>query len=272
MNSKVKFKLKTPFIFLSIIALVFRMISSLGSFVNYDYIKYHYEMNVVFPSFGSLIYLIIYLAPIVLFLIYALKLYKKIKVTICMPIVFGLIALAPIYNFFIDFMAICNNIASMQHGFNTDVLFGVLLVIIVVFIRMLFIAVPLVVATISALKGFSKKSFTIIAFVIVLLNRAFSILSIVSTVEYYLESEFYIHLITVPCGFLGAVLFYIALFLFAMSLRKPTILMSSPKQNKKCIKKMSPEQDLIMLKDRFDFGIISEEEYQSQRAEIINKL
>ena len=54
MNSKVEFKLKTPIVILSIIALVFRIISSVTYFVNYDYIEYgEYEMNISFPSFLS---------------------------------------------------------------------------------------------------------------------------------------------------------------------------------------------------------------------------
>ena len=36
--------------------------------------------------------------------------------------------------------------------------------------------------------------------------------------------------------------------------------------------KMKPEQALKYLKERLDLGMITEEEYQAQRAEIIRKL
>ena len=35
---------------------------------------------------------------------------------------------------------------------------------------------------------------------------------------------------------------------------------------------MNPEQALKLLKDKLDLGMITEEEYQAQRAEIISKL
>lgn len=254
MNSKVKFKLKTPIIILSIIALVFRIISSITYFVNYDYIKYgEYELNISFPPFVSLISLIIALAPIVLFLIYIIKFHKDFKATICVPIVFGLIAFAPIYS-------IIRNLIIGYGFYFADL------------ISNLFIIAPFVLATISALKGFSKKSFTIIAFSISFLLCVFSIISIFTNISYYLRSELYIYLITSPCSILGTISFYISLFLFAMNNRIPAVLTPSPEQEKKSSEKMSPEQSLRLLKDKLDFGMITEEEYQAQRAEIISKL
>lgn len=253
MNSKVKFKLKTPIIILSIVALIFRIIGSITYFVDYEYIKYgEYEMNIVFPPFVSLISLIIGLAPIVLFLVYTFKFHKDFKATICVPIVFGLIAFAPIYSII--------EILIMGYGFYFADL-----------INLIFITAPFVLATISALKGFSKKSFTIIAFSISLLLCVHSIIRIYSN-RYYLRSEPYIYLITSLCSILGTISFYTSLFLFAMNNRIPTILTPSPEYEKKNSEKMSPEQSLRLLKDKLDFGMISEEEYQAQRADIISKL
>lgn len=254
MNSKVEFKLKTPIVILSIIALVFRIISSVTYFVNYDYIEYgEYEMNISFPSFLSLISLIIKLAPIVLFLVYTFKFHKDFKATICVPIVFGLIAFDPIYSI----------IRNLIIGY--DFYFAYL-------ISNLFIIAPFVLATISALKGFSKKSFTIIAFSIIFLDCVLSIIGIFSDIGYYLRSELYIYLITSLCSILGTISFYISLFLFVMNNRIPAILTPSPEHEKKNLEKMSPEQSLRLLKDKLDFGMISEEEYQAQRADIISKL
>ena len=254
MNSKLNFKLKAPIIFLSIIALLFRIISSITYFVSYDYIKYgEYEMTIAFPSVISLFSLIIALAPIVLFLVYTIKFHKNFKATICVPIVFGLIAFAPIYS-------IIRNLI-MGYGFYIADL-----------ISNLFIIAPFVLATISALKGFSKKSLTIIAFSISFLLCAFSVISIFSNFSYYLRNELYIYMISSPCSILGTTSFYISLFLFAMNNRIPAVLTPSPEQEKKSSEKMSPEQSLRLLKDKLDFGMITEEEYQAQRAEIISKL
>jgi hypothetical protein len=86
-------RFESPIIILSFAALVLRIISSISYFVNYNYVGYgEYEMNIAFPSFVSLISLIIALAPIVLFLIYILKFHESFKATILVPIVFGLSA------------------------------------------------------------------------------------------------------------------------------------------------------------------------------------
>lgn len=242
MNSKMKFNFKTPIIILSFVALIFSIISSIAYFVTYNYISYgEHEMNIAFPSVDSLISLIIELAPIVLFLIYILKFHEKFKATILMPVVFGLIAFAPIFSM------IANLIAG--YGFYFSNLIANLLII-----------VPFVLATISALKGLSKESFTIIAFVIYFLVCANSIIAMFSNIGYYLRSELYFYLITYACSVLETILFYLSLFLFAMNNRIPAILT------------LSPEQTLRLLKDKLDFGMITEEEYQAQRADIISKL
>lgn len=250
MNSKENFKLKTPIIILSIVALVFRIINSITYFVDYDYIKYgEYEINTVFPPFVSLISLIIGLAPIVLFLVYIFKFHKDFKAAICVPIVFGLIAFNPIYN-------IISNLI-MGYGFYFEYLIS---------------SAPFVLAIISALKGFSKKSLTIIAFSVSFIICVFSIISMFLNIGYYLSNELYIILIPSLCGILGTISFYISLFLFAMNNRIPTLLTFSSEHENKNPEKMSPEQSLKLIKDKLDCGIISEEEYQAQRADIISKL
>lgn len=250
MDSKENFKLKTPIIILSIVALVFRIINSITYFVYYDYTKYgEYEINAVFQSFVSLISLIIELAPIVLFLVYIFKFHKDFKAAICVPIVFGLIAFNPIYN-------IIGNLI-MGYGFYFEYLISSLLS-----------SAPFVLAIISALKGFSKKSLTIIAFSVSFIICVLSIISMFSNIGYYLSNELYITLIYSLCGILGTISFYISLFLFAMNNRIPTLLELKNVNPKK----MSPEQSLKLIKERLDCGIISEEEYQAQRADIISKL
>lgn len=254
MASKINLKLKTPIIMLSIAALVFRIIGSVSYFVNYDYMKYEFKITVAFPPFFSLISLVIELAPIVLFLIYIFKFYKNLKATFCVPIVFGLIAFAPIYN------SIIRTLMAGERLYFADLIFN------------LFIVVPFLLATISALKGFSKKTFIIIALSISFLFCAFSVIAIFFSIGFALRNGQYIYSITSPCSVLGTILLYISLFLFAMNNRIPAILTPSPEQIMKNIEKMSPEQSLKLLKDNLEFGTISEEEYQRQRAKIIRKL
>ena len=79
----------------------------------------------------------------------------------------------------------------------------------------------------------------------------------------------YLYLFTKPMGIIGTAALYIALLLFGLNNRIPALVYLSPKKKKE---KMTPEQSLRLLKDKLDFGMITEEEYQAQRAEIISKL
>ena len=93
-----------------------------------------------------------------------------------------------------------------------------------------------------------------------------------NAIEWYLEEGLYLYLFTWPICVLGTIAFYIALLLFALKNRIPAIISASPEKEKKNAEKMNPEQALRVLKDKLDFGMITEEEYQAQRAEIISKL
>lgn len=50
----------------------------------------------------------------------------------------------------------------------------------------------------------------------------------------------------------------------------PAIIYETPEKKNTEIR--SPEQALKLLKEKFELGMITEEEYQEQRAEIISKL
>lgn len=208
MNSKVKVKFKIPIIILTIAALLFRIISSIEYFVIYEYVKYGSpKINVAFPRIGSIISLFIEFTPIILFLIYVFLFHKLYKATVWMPIVFGLIAFAPIYNALI-----------MGERFS---------------IIHLFLIVSLVLAIISAIKRFSKKYITIIAFSIGYLCCTLNLILVISNISFYWTRGFYVHLITLPCFIFGTMSLYGSLFLFAIANRIPAKIKSSPIQEQK---------------------------------------
>ena len=249
MNSPMKLKLKTPIFILTLVALIFRVILSIDSFLFYPF-------DFGSPNVWILIYSIFALAPIVLFLIYILKFHQKLTASILVPIVFGLIAIESIFILIID---------SILYGFDfTSLAFSSLVFII-----------PFVLATICALNGLTKKTLIIVAFSVVFLPCSIEMFELLRNIPYYFEGNFnfyYNNPIVNLCETLGPIAFYVSLFLFAMKNRIPSILVLSPKQEKKREATLSPEQALILLKDKRDFGIITEEEYQAQRAEIISKL
>lgn len=248
---------KTPIVLLSIVSLVFTALSCITYFVNYHW-EYndgnsYYEMEVGFPSVFELISLLLSVAPYILFVLYILKFHKEFKATILVPITLGLIA----FNYLFYY------IESAIFGYDIyfrDLIFDIVII------------VAFGLATFGALKGFNKKVFLIIAMVVGLLVEVLSILNIFNAIEWYLEDGLYLYLFTWTIGVLGTIAFYIAILLFALKNRIPAIISTLPEKEKKNAEKMNPEQALRVLKDKLDFGMITEEEYQAQRAEIISKL
>lgn len=221
---------KVPILLLSIISLVFTVLCYIA------YFKYD------FSSVFDLISLILYITPCVLFLLYIIKFYNEFKATVIVPLIFGLIAVSPLFYCIID----------MIYKYN------------IYFISLLFdilIIVTFTLAAISALKGFSKKIFLIIAIVAGLFVECVSFLGFLNIIFFH-PTRF--------SNLLGTITFYIALLLFGLNNRIPALLSTSPE--KEPSGKADPEQALRLLKDKLDFGMITEEEYQAQRAEIISKL
>lgn len=250
-------RFKTPIIILALVALVFTVLSYITYFVNYVW-EYNdgnsfYELTVRFPGIFDWISFFISIAPCVLLVIYILKFHNELKATVLVPVIFGLIAFAPLYSL----------IEILISGFGIyyrDFIFTVTF------------TVAFVLATIDALKGFSKKAFLISAIVVGLLLAFWTIIELFLSIELYLEEGLYLYLFTLPANILGTIALYISLLLFGLKNRIPVILSVYSGTEKKNAKKMPPEQALRLLKEKLDFGMITEEEYRVQRAEIIDQL
>ena len=240
---------RTPITVLALIALLCTVLSSITYFAFYS----NDELTFEFPSFLSLISLALTLAPKVLLILYAVKFFKEFKATIVVPIIFGCIAASPLLSFINTFV--------FGYGLN-----GINL------IMNLITMVTFTLATISALKGLSNKVFIIIPTALDLALSALSLISLFSTFELYARWGYTLYLFTQPVSIIASVTFNIALLLFGLKNRIPAIISVSPEKEKKNAEKMTPEQSLRLLKDKLDLGMITEEEYQSQRAEIIAKL
>lgn len=250
-------RFKTPIILLSLASLMFTILSCITYFVNYEW-EYSdgnsfYELTVGFPSFFELFYLILSIAPYILFFIYLLKFHNEFKATVLVPVIFGLIAITSLYY--------C--IESLIYGYSFYL---------IDIIHHLLIIPTFALATINALKGFSKNIFLIIAIVAGLIVEFMSIINLFQAISWYLEKELYLYLFTWPISILGTITFYVSLLLFGLKKTIPAILSVSSEKENTNVEKMSPEQALRLLKDKLDLGMISEEEYQTQRAEIISKL
>ncbi len=239
---------------LSIIALVCTLLSSVSYFLYYasSYLitgELVYKLTFKFPYFMNLIPLLLSIAPSMLFVLYIFKYHNELKATVLVPTIFGVLAFEILFNFLTG---------------SSRFYYGIFALI------QLFVLIACILALISALKGFNKKIYVLIAMSGCLLFEALTLVSVFPMMEWYIEGSMYLYIFTSPLSIIGSISFYVALLLFSTKNRIPAIIAVSVK--KKNAESMNPEQALRVLKDKLEFGMISEEEYQAQRVDIINKL
>ncbi|MBE6618599.1 MAG: hypothetical protein E7626_02290 [Ruminococcaceae bacterium] len=247
---------KTPITILTIISLILTVVCYVDVFTYYTYSndglrELHFSLfgyNIVDTIFSILSYLLA-IAPTIIFAIYIFKFYKQFRAELSIPVVLGLIAFNPLF-------VVIRNLV-LGYGFSSvlDMLVGLLII------------VSFTLATISALKGLSKKIYIIVAIACGLLSDLVSFISFIGYTTEYIENGLYLYLFTLPLELLGSVALYIALLFFCLNNKMPVAI-----KKEKNTEKMTPEQSLKYLKEKLDLGMITEEEYQVQRAEIINKL
>lgn len=236
LNNKGNLNCKTPIVVLSLFSLIFDLLNkALLCFVNYDYRLE--EFIVQFPSALNLLYSVLSLAPKFLLLVFCFKFFNKPNATIIVAIILETIISLTTYN---------------------DSIFS------------LVIAVTFMITTIGVLRGLSNK-FIIIP---VVLGLTYNLYCLANLFIYFgMHDEYLLYrLVKRLATIIASISFYIALLLLGLKNRIPAILFASSSKQKRNEECVNSEQALRSLKDRLDLGMISEEEYQSRRAEIISKL
>lgn len=182
-------------------------------------------------------------------IVYLLGFYKKSKATIIVPIVFAIEAISCFLGFITFY--------SLKH-------YRILAIVNLLFC-ILFIS-----ATLNTLKGFSKKVFVAVPLVLAIMRNIYSIIEIlVSFANNFYNSHEEIFISNL-LGYFAGITFNLALLLFCLKNTIPVILHSKNDTIKS--EQINPEQLLRQLQDKYNMGLISEEEYKSQRAEILSKL
>lgn len=237
------------------ISVIFTVFGQASSFFYYDSTKVGkervYELSFSVPDIGDIVYLLLSIAPVILFALYIFRFYSKGKATIIVPIVFGLLAVESIVPCFF---------------YDSDVIIAQLL------LACLLLVMPYTLALISALKGFYKKRYVIIAMSICLLLKVIELMNFFSSSHYYIEKSMWMYLFVIPMHIFGTCAFCFAMLLFALKNRIPYLLALSPEKEKAKIGKMRPEQALELLNYKLEANMITQEDYQAQRADIISKL
>ncbi len=250
---------------LSIIALICTVLSCAGYFFYYP----SYELAVrpsYFWDLEDILSFILGLAPVVLLVIYLFKFHSKLKATVLIPIIFSIFVLCAIDD--VLYLSLHMDISTVYFTYYISFLpYGINCILPMAGL------VCSILAVISALKGFNKKIFIIISMSLLLLCETLISFEIfIYDIEALIEHSLYLYILTTPLHSIGRISLYITLLLFGLKSKIPAILSVSPEKGKAKADKMNPEQALKNLKDKLDLGIITEEKYQAQRAEIISKL
>lgn len=253
MENNSTLKCKTPIKIFAILSLVCILLGCINYFLTYDYDYHKYELVFRFPTHWlTILYFLSSLTIGILPVLYVFKFQEKNKAQVLLPIVFGTLAFSTLLELI--------ETTIYQGGFLME--------------NFLFQWGPPIVfslATVSALKGFSKKRFPVIALCLGLVIEVFYIFIYFENIGEYIEDSMFLYLFTNPMWSVGYISLYITLLLFVLNNKITPVLKDLPKKEKK-VKPMSPEQELKLLSDKLEQGMITEEEYQAQRANIISKL
>ena len=230
------FKCKKTIVALSVISLVFTALSYIAKIEDITLFLTWFDKNIFSMLCACL--------PSVLLIICVSKFYGSIKTTITVPIILGL---------------------SLRYILDLSVNEAIPLIIL------------FALAVLEVLLGFSKKIFSIISIAInMFVGIRYTIYigySYASELEYSTENVLFILRLVVPMVIclVGEAILCVALILLISKNKIPKVV-SFSMQEKKEVQHIDPEQALRKLKNDRDLGIISEEDYQKKRSDIVRRL
>ena len=231
-------------VILAIASVLFCVINCLSYFLDVD-------GEFVIPIFSAWVNMFFRLIPSVIFLLYIKKFYKNDYMAILIPIVLGLIALYPVFSFVLF---------QIRWGISFEFILNIPIFII------------FALATYSAINGRPKKMrmITIAAICGLIVECLMFVYYVIDIIERLVDgSNFYIiDLVGLISELSCLISLYLALLFFSLRYKLPEIKKVTAGKRTE----YDPERALRDLKNRFDNGLISKEEYQSQRAEIIRKI
>ena len=202
----------------------------------------------------DVIQILVSITPYVLTVLYFGVFGAKSKASALVPIIFAYISMTSVLSL-VNYIDI-----YFRHGLSakTDFIFSSLIVV--------FYGA----AAVSAIKGFPNKVILIIASSI---GFSIKIYSLINTLNHFDKYRYiyewipYRNIISAT----GVIILYATLLIFGLTNRETKApLISCDEKNPE--QEASPEEKLKLLKNAFDLDILTEEEYQAKRAEIIDKL
>lgn len=266
---------KGPIKALSLIALITTVIGCIGKFLFYERIwsdQAHddvWKASFYFPSFLTVVSVCLAIAACILLVIFAFTQQGRQKTSTLVPVTFLLLTIG----YFLSLITSFNNFKEYYYYYD----FYNYLVALFEISHLVLLIVGFILATVSTFKGTSYKVFIIIAIVLGLLSEFSTLIGFFSNMTYYTEVNipFPLQLLLLNlASFVGKVTLFVALLIFGVR-NKPSdtsVVDTSYKNIPGYVTEQTPEEMLETLKVRFELGLLTEEEYKEQRAEIIKLL
>ena len=262
-------RLRIPIIIFSLHALYFSLIQFavliLRDDHNYIYSYGGWKIEFGFPSnLSDLLWCTVYIVPCIpciLLATYVLFLYTKPKSSIVISTVFFLIAFIPIYEYIIEVIDYLVSGYGMPRIITPNFIIFDLPYI-----------VAFVLTGLSVLKGLRSKVLPLTAIIVGFISEIYYFPNTIISFRHNFELGYYLYATYVISRCLTTFLLLVALLLFVLRNRVVPIFTHQHKKQLNKISKMTPEHALKALKENFELGIISEEEYQTRRTEILEKL
>ncbi len=255
----------------SIVALIFGVIGSIRYLFHYKYTSpsYYWEISSVDLVLGFdfealhidhiFCFILTIVAPILMF-VYLKKYYDKRENSILMPL--SIFALA-----FENFATLCYTFASICNGYEnyTDLFTGIIMT---------------GVLTWFAISIITKKDYRIPLIITVILSIGVHFNELFK-IEQYILLDYSFFAIMAPCLFVAKLSLLASIcftLIFNPGIEKTMIVILEEKSDTSmCYKdtnqnKASPEELLLILKEKYECGAISKEEYYEKREIIISNL
>ncbi len=271
---------RIPTAVFAIAALALGLIGAVSQFTKYvPSLGPFFDLELTELSIEAVIRLLITLTPRVLLVLY-LFLFYKMKV----GHIFVGFAFAAVSVHYLSRLQLLQTIESIINGFfpfTPLTLFNY-------FIYFLLAAV-FTLAAISAFCRFAKHGFIISAAVIGLVLELYFIPSTIHEIIYSFEAEQLLNLLVAPLTWLGWVAFYVAVLIFGCANKKDTPaqevpkmpsppiftdapVASTPKSDFVLKEAPSAEDELKSLNEMLQQGLITLEDYENKKAQVLKKL
>ena len=244
---------------LAIIALMLITLGSMSTFLTYktNYVTYEIYLTLDFPSFLGLLYFSAKDAASILLLLYVFSCASGKENKCFLPIIYGCLS----------FLALLGIYEYIQYDLSINAQFIVDIFLMIIFALALGFSCG----------GIKMKPFHFVAIGFGFLGTLIDLLTWKTVLSFYLDASMGLFFFTKLATILGFTVFYIALLVIVIKYKRSHASLEDfyalgDLAPKTVPKELTPEEELRFLKEKLSRGMISEQEYQEKRIEVLKRL